>query len=31
MQNAESIMALEAMYQSSLWDRYWANALCHQN
>lgn len=29
--NAEAMMALEAIYQSSLWDRYWTNALCHRN
>lgn len=30
--NAESLMALEALYQSTgLWDRYWANALAHRN
>jgi hypothetical protein len=27
--NAESVMGLEAMYQSNLWDRYWHNQL-HQ-
>ncbi|MCY2954237.1 MAG: hypothetical protein NTU53_20060 [Planctomycetota bacterium] len=31
LDNAESLMALEAMYQSNLWDRYWDKALCHQN
>lgn len=32
MDNAEAMMALEALYQSTgLWDKYWANALCHQN
>ncbi len=31
LDNAESVMALEAMYQSNLWDRYWAKALCNQN
>ncbi|MCY2950368.1 MAG: hypothetical protein NTU53_00080 [Planctomycetota bacterium] len=31
LDNAEAVMALEAMYQSHLWDRYWAKALCHQN
>jgi len=29
--NAEAIMALEALHQSNLWDRYWTNALCHRN
>lgn len=30
--NAESLMALEALYQSTgLWDRYWTNALVHRN
>ncbi|MDM7972541.1 MAG: hypothetical protein QUT27_05765 [candidate division Zixibacteria bacterium] len=32
MDNAEAMMALEALYQSTgLWDKYWANALCHLN
>jgi hypothetical protein len=31
LDNAESLMALEAMYQSNLWDRYWSNALCNRN
>jgi hypothetical protein len=32
LDNAEAMMALEALYQSSgLWDKYWSNALCHQN
>jgi len=31
LDNAESLMALEAMYQSNLWDQYWAKALCNQN
>jgi hypothetical protein len=29
--NAEAMMALEALYQSNLWDKYWANALSHAN
>jgi hypothetical protein len=29
--NAEGMMALEALYQSNLWDRYWQKAMCHQN
>jgi hypothetical protein len=29
--NAEAMMALEALHQSNLWDRYWTNALCHRN
>jgi hypothetical protein len=30
--NAEAMMALEALYQSSgLWDRYWSNAFAHRN
>lgn len=30
--NAESLMALEALYQSTgLWDRYWKNAFNHRN
>jgi hypothetical protein len=31
LDNAESLMALEAMYQSHLWEQYWAKALRHQN
>jgi hypothetical protein len=32
LDNAEAIMALEALYQSTgLWDRYWANAFAHRN
>ena len=32
LDHAEALMALEALYQSTrLWDRYWANAFCHQN
>ncbi len=32
LDNAEAMMGLEAMYQSSgLWDRYWANAFTHRN
>jgi hypothetical protein len=32
MDNAEAMMALEALYQSTgLWDKHWANALCHLN
>lgn len=32
LDNAEAIMALEALYQSSgLWDRYWANVFAHCN
>ena len=29
--NAEAIMALESIYQSNLWNRYWTNALCNRN
>ncbi|MGQ9925170.1 MAG: hypothetical protein ACUVSM_14750 [Armatimonadota bacterium] len=29
--NAEAVMALEALYQSNLWDQYWDKALCSQN
>ena len=29
--NAEAMMALEGLYQSSLWDRYWDRALQNQN
>ena len=32
LDNAESLMALEALYQSTgLWDRHWKNAFAHQN
>lgn len=32
LDNAEAVMALEALYQSSgLWDHYWANAFHHRN
>ena len=30
LDNAEALMALEALYQS-LWDQYWAKQLCHRN
>jgi len=29
--NAEAVMALEALHQSNLWDLYWAKALCQRN
>lgn len=30
--NAQTLMAIEALYQSTgLWDRYWADAFHHQN
>jgi hypothetical protein len=29
--NAESIMALESLYQSQPWDRYWTKVLWHRN
>jgi len=29
--HAEAMMALESMYQSNLWDRYWTNALFSRN
>jgi len=30
--NAEAMMALEALYQSTgLWDQYWKKQLAHQN
>jgi hypothetical protein len=29
--NAEAMMALESLYQSRLWDRYWTNALWQRN
>jgi hypothetical protein len=32
MENAEAMMELEALYQSTgLWDRYWQNQLAHRN
>ena len=31
LDNAEALMALEAMYQSHLWDRYWDNTLINNN
>jgi len=32
LDNAEAVMALEGLYQSSgLWDRYWAKAFAHRN
>ena len=31
LDNAEAVMALEALHQSNLWDRYWAKALCNHN
>lgn len=32
LDHAESLMALEALYQSTgLWDRYWRDAFCHRN
>jgi hypothetical protein len=31
LDNAEAVMALEALHQSNLWDNYWAKALCGQN
>ena len=32
IENAEAMMALEALYQSTgLWDRYWANQFAHRN
>lgn len=29
--NAEAMMALEALHQSNLWEKYWANALANTN
>ena len=29
--HAEAVMALESLYQSQLWDRYWTNVLWHHN
>jgi hypothetical protein len=29
--NAEAVMALEALHQSNLWEQYWAKALCNRN
>lgn len=32
LQNAEAMMGLEALYQSTgLWDKYWSNAFAHRN
>jgi hypothetical protein len=31
LDNAEAMMALEGLYQSNLWDRYWNKALQNQN
>jgi hypothetical protein len=31
LDNAEAVMALEALYQSHQWDQYWARALSHWN
>ena len=31
LDHAEAMMALEALYQSNLWDRYWTKALCQRN
>ena len=32
LENAEAMMALEALYQSTgLWERYWANQFAHRN
>lgn len=32
MDNAQAMMALEALYQSTgLWDQYWSNAFAHRN
>ena len=32
LDNAEALMALEALYQSTgLWDRYWSDAFHHRN
>lgn len=31
LENAEAVMGLEAMYQSNLWDCYWAKALWNLN
>lgn len=31
LDNAEALMALEALQQSNLWDQYWAKALCGLN
>ena len=29
--NAEAVIALEALYQSNLWDQYWSTCACHNN
>lgn len=31
LDNAEALMALEGLYQSNLWDQYWAKAVCSRN
>jgi hypothetical protein len=31
LDNAEALMALEGLYQSKLWNTYWAKALSHMN
>jgi len=31
LDNAEAVMALEALHQSNLWDQYWAKVLCSRN
>jgi hypothetical protein len=31
LDNAEALMAVEALYQSNLWDQYWAKQLCGRN
>jgi hypothetical protein len=31
LDNAEAVMSLEALYQSNLWDPYWAKVLSHWN
>lgn len=31
LDNAEAVMALEALHQSNLWDQYWAKALWQRN
>jgi hypothetical protein len=31
LENAEALVALEALYQSHQWDQWWSNARCHLN
>jgi hypothetical protein len=31
LENAEALVALEALYQSHQWDQWWSNTRCHMN